>query len=164
MSHVRYIDKTTAYYAKEGYEKPYAWAHFDEVPFTKLDKPLSECRLTLISTSDVTIKGEGDAKDHAEGMFLRGVYPLPSSLLASELESHNEHFDRNATRLDDVDSYFPITRLREAAAEGRIGSVAEELHGVIMNYSQRRTLDVDGPEVLERCRADGVDAAVMTPV
>jgi hypothetical protein len=164
MDHVRYIDKTTAYYAKEGYEKPYQWAHFDEVPFTPLEKPLSECRLSLISTSDVTEKDEGDAGDHAEGMFLRGVYTLSSSLSADDLVSHNEHFDRYATTLEDVDSYFPITRLKEAVADGRIGSIADELHGVIMNYSIRRTLKVDAPKVLERCRADNVDAVIGTPI
>ena len=33
MSYVRYIDRTKAYYKAEGYEKPYQWAKFDEVPF-----------------------------------------------------------------------------------------------------------------------------------
>ena len=42
MSHVKYIDKTAAYYQGEGYEKPYAWAHYDNAPFTPLKKPLSE--------------------------------------------------------------------------------------------------------------------------
>ncbi len=36
MSHVRYIDKTREYYQGEGYATPYRWAHFDEVPFTRL--------------------------------------------------------------------------------------------------------------------------------
>ncbi|MFT5392613.1 MAG: hypothetical protein ACI8PT_002811, partial [Gammaproteobacteria bacterium] len=34
VDHVRYIDKTTAYYATQGYDKPYAWSHFDTVPFS----------------------------------------------------------------------------------------------------------------------------------
>ena len=31
-SHVRYIDRTRAYYEAEGYAKPYEWAHFDHIP------------------------------------------------------------------------------------------------------------------------------------
>jgi hypothetical protein len=31
--HVRYIDKTRAYYQAEGYGKAYEWAHFDHTPF-----------------------------------------------------------------------------------------------------------------------------------
>jgi len=37
-SYVRYIDKTREYYLAQGYETPYRWAHFDEVPFTPLKK------------------------------------------------------------------------------------------------------------------------------
>ncbi|KDB64310.1 hypothetical protein AZ16_0859, partial [Bordetella bronchiseptica B18-5 (C3)] len=42
---VRYIDKTRDYYLSQGYEKPYQWAQYDDVPFTPLGKPLSECRV-----------------------------------------------------------------------------------------------------------------------
>ena len=63
-----------------------------------------------------------------------------------------------------MNSFFPLTRLHELAAEGRIGSVAPRVHGVYMGYSQRRTLEIDGPEVLRRCREDGVDAVILTPI
>jgi len=46
-SHVRYIDKTRAYYQAEGYEKPYEWAHFDDIPFTpfaSVGRTLSRCQ------------------------------------------------------------------------------------------------------------------------
>lgn len=32
---VRYIDKTRDYYLSQGYEKPYQWAQYDDVPFTR---------------------------------------------------------------------------------------------------------------------------------
>ena len=57
MSHVRYIDKTREYYLAEGYESPYRWAHFDEVPFTPLARPLAECTVGLITTSEMVIRG-----------------------------------------------------------------------------------------------------------
>jgi D-proline reductase (dithiol) PrdB len=164
MTYVRYIDKTREYYAKEGYAKPYQWAHFDDVPFTPLTKPLKDCRLTLVSTSDVAMKGEDDGERDALEMFSGNVYSIPSDTPAERLFSRQEHFDRYATNLDDVNTYFPIDRLNEAAAAGRIGSVAPRLHGVFTAYSQRRTLEVDGPEVLRLCREDNVDAAVLTPV
>ncbi|MDP6567796.1 MAG: glycine/sarcosine/betaine reductase selenoprotein B family protein [Alphaproteobacteria bacterium] len=164
MSYVKYIDKTRAYYLGQGYEKPYEWAHFGEVPFARLEKPLTEARLTIVSTSDVAVRSDDDNGDHAEELFVGNVYSIASDTPVDQLYSRQEHYDKYATHLDDVDSYFPISRLHEAAAEGLIGSVAPRLHGVFTAYSQRRTLTVDGPEVLKRCREDGVDAAVMTPV
>jgi D-proline reductase (dithiol) PrdB len=162
MSYVRYIDKTRDYYLKEGYEKPYDWAHFDDVPFTPLEKPLSECRATLVSTCDIAIRDDGTA--HTQEMLVGNAYVIPSDTPVERLYSQQEHFDKHATHVDDVDSYFPISRLREAVAAGRLGSVAARLHGVHMSYSKRHTLEADGPLVLERCREDGVDVAIMTPI
>ncbi|MBC7078061.1 MAG: reductase [Synergistales bacterium] len=165
MSHLKYIDRTRAYYASQGYEKPYNWAQFDEVPFAKLSKPLSECTVALISTSDVAIRKEGEEVLSGDGDTLIGnVYSLPSDTPEELFYTKQEHFDRVATHLDDVNSYFPITRLHEAAEAGRIGKVAARAHGVYTAYSQRKTKEIDAPEVLRRCREDGVDVAVLTPV
>ncbi len=164
MTYVRYIDKTRAYYKSIGYEKPYQWAHFDEVPFTPLGKPLSECKLALVSTSDIAIKSDDDETDPHAQFLVGSVYSIPSDTPVADLYSPQEHYDKNATNLDDVDSFFPITRLHELAAEGRFSELAPRCHGVYTAYSQRRTTEVDGPEVLKRCREDGVDAAVLVPV
>ena len=47
---------------------------------------------------------------------------------------------------------------------GRIGSLAARFHGVPTEYSQRRTIEQDGPEILRRCREDEVDAALLVPL
>jgi hypothetical protein len=53
--------------------------------------------------------------------------------------------------------------LRQAAANARIGSVASRFHGLPTNRSHRVTLEVDCPEIVARCKADGVDAAILVP-
>ena len=50
---VSYIDRSREFYAAQGYDKPYRWAHFDEVPFARLAKPLAECRVALVTTASV---------------------------------------------------------------------------------------------------------------
>jgi len=55
--HVRYMDRTRDYYLSQGYDKPYEWAHHTDSPFAPLTKPLSECRVAIVSTSDIAIKG-----------------------------------------------------------------------------------------------------------
>jgi hypothetical protein len=42
---VRYIERTRNYYLGLGYETPYVWAHYSNVPFTPLQKPLSQSTL-----------------------------------------------------------------------------------------------------------------------
>ena len=53
--------------------------------------------------------------------------------------------------------------LRRRAAEGRIGSVAPRFHGAPTNRSHRVTLEQDCPEIVARCKADEVDAAILVP-
>lgn len=165
MDYVRYIDKTTAYYLKEGYEKPYAWASNDTAPFTALKKPLAESRVTLISTSELAIHYDPATEENPvveEGF--RSVYALPADTPSEKFYSRTSSFDAYATHLDDVNSFFPVDRLREAVDSGRIGSIPERLMGCYNNYSQRKVLEEEAPKALQWCIEDAVDVAVLVPV
>lgn len=163
--YVRYIDKTREYYLSEGYEKPYQWAHFETIPFTPLGKPLSQSRVGLITTSDIAVRsGDGERERYDKETLVGNVYSIPTDISIDGLYSRNEHYDRHATNLDDVNSYCPVTRLRELVGEGRIGSLAPRFHGAYTSYSRRVTMERDAPQALQRLREDGVDVALLTPV
>ena len=164
MGYVRYIDKTREYYLREGYDKPYRWAHFEDAPFTRLKKPLAESRLVLISTSEIARRTDDDQRTPLEKGELGNVYTIPTDTPVGDLYSHSLSFDKHATSLDDVNAFFPVTRLHEMVAEGRLGSLAPDAIALYNAYSQRRTREVDAPEVLELCRKDAVDVALMVPV
>lgn len=154
---VSYIDKSREYYAARGYANPYRWAHFDEVPFSALRRPLSESAVTLITTAHhIPTAGETPS--------LRNVYSLPSDPIPAALSTDGLFWDRLATHTDDLDSYCPLHRLQEYAREGRIGQLAPRFHGVPTEYSQRLTRERDAPEALRRCRADGAAAAILVPL
>lgn len=163
-NYVRYIDKTREYYHSQGYEKAYQWAHFEEVPFTPLAKPLAESRVVLISTSEISIRGEEVAEDENQMGIVGGVYSLPSDTPLDRLYSPSHSFDQAATTLEDVNAFYPVTHLHDAVADGRIADLTPRFHGVFNAYSQRRTRESDAPEVLARCREDGADVAVLVPV
>jgi hypothetical protein len=48
---VRYMERTRHYYRALGYSRDYNWATFDDVPFVRLDKPLSKLRIALVTTA-----------------------------------------------------------------------------------------------------------------
>src|SRR5947207_11326240 len=91
-NHVRYIDKTRAYYEAEGYGKPYEWAHFDDTPFTPfaaVGKPLSECRVGVVTTSDMARRSLGPVPDDPK----RLVYSLPTDIPVNDLYSRKSAYD-----------------------------------------------------------------------
>ena len=163
-SYVRYIARTRDYYLSKGYDKPYQWAHFDDVPFTPLAKPLSESRVVLITTSDIAIKGVELDRDETAMVSIGGHYSFPADTPIDQYYSDSHGYDRHATTLEDIGAFFPVARLREAVDTGRIGGLTKRFHNACTAYSQRRTREQDAPEILKRCREDGAEVAVLTPV
>ena len=164
MGHVRYMDRIRDYYLFQGYEKAYEWARFTETPFTPLPKPLSQCRATLLSTSDVSVRRDDGAELPPEETTVGEVYSVPWDTPVERLYSRQESYDRHATSLDDVDSYLPVTRLGEQVASERIGSLTSHFHNINRGYSKRLMMDTAAPAALARCREQGADVAVLTPV
>jgi len=165
MEPVRYIDRTRDDYLRQGYEEPYQWAHHETAPFTPLAKPLSECKVGLIGTSEVAVRFDPETEEDpiVEDDF-RGIYAIPADMPTERFYSRTSSFDRNATHLDDVNAYYPVDRLREAVADGRVGGMPDRVYGAYNNYSQRKVLTQEAPKVLEYCQADGIDALIMVPV
>ena len=157
-SFVSYIDRSREYYAAQGYSQPYAWAHYGDVPLTSLRKPLSECRVGLVTTAGITpVDGA-----IGFGLFKRELYAAPADPPPRSLFTKDLFWDKQATHTDDVDSFLPLNRLDEYAACGRIGSASPRFYGVPTDYSRSRTLERCAPRILEWCREDGVDAVLLS--
>ena len=135
------------------------------MPFHPLVKPLARCRLTIITTAAPYQPDKGDQGPGAPYNSAAKFYTVYSGDTAKDHDLRISHvaIDRKHTTAEDPATYFPLTELRRTAADGRIGSVAPRFHGLPTNRSHRVTLDVDCPEIVARCKADGVDAAILVP-
>jgi len=162
---IPYMQRVRAYYQALGYGRPYVWAQQAEVPFQPLAKPLSDCRVTLVTTAAPYQPDKGDQSPSAPYNAAAKFYSVYSGDTAKDHDLRISHvaIDRDHSTAGDQGSYFPLAALRRALAEGRIGSLAPRLHGLPTNRSHRVTLDTDCPELVARCLADGVDAAVLVP-
>jgi hypothetical protein len=162
---IPYMQRTRDYYLALGYGNPYRWAHFVEVPFAPLGTPLARARVALITTAAPFQPGAGDQGPGAPYNAAAKFYQVYSAPTAGEPDLRISHvgYDRRHTSAADINTYFPLARLRGAAAAGRIGSLAPRFHGAPTNRSHRVTMEIDAPELLRRCQEDGVDAAVLVP-
>jgi len=122
----------------------------DLVPLAPLGKPLSECRLTFVSTSGVQAKGSVPFDTvHPVGDY--SFRRVPSASRVDELEIHQLKYP-TADAHRDLNVIFPIERLQELAAEGVIGGLTEHFFTFI-GYNM-------DPERLERTLAEDIAAAV----
>ncbi len=152
-SHVSYIDKSREYYRASGYERPYRWPHYGDVPFSRLAKPLAQSRIGVVTTAD-----------RAPGATPRATKLFAAPNVESGRLFTEKSWDREATHTDDPETYLPLARLAEHVGAGHVGSLSPRFYGVPTDYSQRLTLEQDAPQVEAWMREDGVDAALLVPL
>lgn len=148
---VSYIDKSREYYAALGYDAPYKWATNTDAPFEPLGKPLSECRVAVVTTAS-------RSADAPLEPYTAPSQPAPESLATDHLFWH-----KDATDTDDLGAYLPLDHLAALADDDVIGSLAPRFAGIPTIYSQRRT-NRWAETIREELAADGVDLAVLTPL
>ena len=162
---IAYMERTRAWYLALGYDNPYRWAHHDNVPFIRLRRPLSQSTVALVTTAapyraDLPGQGPGDAYNGEAKFF--SVWSRPVSPAPDVRISHIA-YDRKHTSAKDPDTWFPLKRLKEASAQGRIGALSARVHGFPTNRSQRTNMETDAPALLAALKQDGADAAILVP-
>jgi len=150
---VQYMERTRHYYRALGYAKDYVWATFADVPFAPLPRPLRELRIALITTASPA------DFDGVKRVWSGAVSPPPQKLFTD-----NVAWDKESTHTNDRASFLPIEAASELAREGIFKGLTARFHGVPTEYSQRKTIEEDAPEILARVRQDGADAAMLMPL
>jgi D-proline reductase (dithiol) PrdB len=120
--------------------------------------PLPEATIAIVTSAALAHPGEPWAdQTHEYRLFDRDAQGL--------IMGHNStNFDRTGFALD-RNVVYPIDRLREMEAQGKIGSVAPRHASFIGSTFELSTFLFDtGPKLAETLRGDGVDVALLTPV
>ena len=151
---VPYMLRTRNYYRAMGYQKDFSWPSFDDTPLRPLAVPLADSRITIISTA-------GPKHWAVESQDQRSVWSADTQALPEAFFTEVA-WDKESTHTRDVGSYLPHSALRDLVEAGVISALGERMHSVPTRYSERRTLQIDAPEILVRCRQDGADAALLT--
>ena len=162
---VPYMLRTRDYYRALGFDTPYRWAHYEEVPFAPLSKPLAQSRLALITTAAPYRPDAGNQEPGAPYNAAAKFYTMytDSTDSAPDLRISHVGYDRAHTHARDPNTWFPLARLREAVKAGRLGGLTPRFYGSPTNRSQRVTIERDAPALLEACRADAADVALLVP-
>jgi D-proline reductase (dithiol) PrdB len=145
--------------------RSYPWRRIDPVPWTPLAKPLSRCRLALISSAGFVLPEQAPFDSDVRGGDA-SFREIPSDAPVSTLvDSHrSETFDHRAM-VRDPNLALPVDRVRELAESGRIGSVNRRHLSFMGSLTAvgrltRRT----APSMRQLLAADGVDVALLVPV
>jgi len=131
---------------------------FNTTPFVT-GPALSQRQIAILSSAALIRRGEPPfAPGSPEVRF------LPADLPAGEiLVSHiSINFDRAGSQRD-LNTIYPIDRLRELAAEGVIGGVAPT-HYTVLGSTDPTTMADSADRIAANLRAEGVDSVLLCPV
>ncbi len=145
--------------------RAYRWRRIDPVPWTQLAKPLSECRLTLVSSAGFVLPGQAPFDE-----TIRGGDPsfreIPSDTDPTTLvETHRSELFDHAGLARDPNLGFPIARVRELAERGRVGAVSPFHLSFMGSITAPARFTRDSvPEAVRRLLPESVDVALLVPV
>ena len=134
----------------------------DYVPLANLKKPLSESKLTFVSTAGV---------QHSGTMPFDTVHPIgdytyrkvPSHLKPADLEIHQLKYPTVGAN-EDLNVIFPIERLQELAEEGVIGSLSDHFFSFIgYNMDPDKLEGTLAEDIAEAVVKDHADIALLSP-
>src|SRR5579859_1537918 len=107
---IPYMERIRTYYQTLGFGAPYRWAHYAEVPFTPLTKPVSEARIGLITTAAPHDPDKGNQGPGAPYNAAAKFYTVYSGDTVAEHDLRISHvaIDRVHTSMEDSRCWFPL--------------------------------------------------------
>lgn len=133
-------------------------------PFTPLRKPLSTCKVAIITTAGVHLRLQAPFNmDDPDG---DATYrELPATAAPADMTITHKYYDhRDADQ--DLNVVFPLEHFRDLVERGVIGSLAPRHFGFMGHIEGPQTTILtrkSAPDVAAKLRKDGVDFAFLTP-
>ncbi len=134
----------------------------DLIPLAKLAKPLSESRLTFVSTAGVQPKNTMPFDTvHPVGDYT--FRRVPTNSKTSNLEIHQLKYPTFGAEKD-LNVIFPIERLRELVDEKFIGSLTENFFSFIgYNMDAQKLEKTLAENIADAVEAEKPDVVLLAP-
>lgn len=158
---VKYVERLAHRYGKMGFPA-YEWTINTDAPLTPLRRPLAECRVAMLTSGGVSRCAAPAWDPDARNDFRLDV--IEADAPADDFQVHDSYYETDSA-VEDINCVFPIERLREFAAEGVIGSVADRQWSGFMGriYKRQHVLEVAAPAFAAELGRDEVDLALLVP-
>jgi D-proline reductase (dithiol) PrdB len=145
--------------------RTYPWRRIDPVPWTPLARPLSRCRVAVVSSAGLVPTGEAPFDTAVRGGDFSYRLVSRGCDLRRLIDCHRSGSFDHGGIAEDSNLALPLDRLEDLVASGRIGEVAPR-HLSFMGSitAPGRLVRTSAPEAASILADDGVDAALLVPV
>jgi D-proline reductase (dithiol) PrdB len=145
--------------------KGYPWRRLGAIAPAHRFKPLTECRVALVSSAGMVAPGQEPYRFDVKG----GDWSwrvIPGDIDVGSLTEHHRSASWDHSGIEaDRNMGMPLDRLRELAADRVIGEAAPRHISVMGSITAPgRFIRKTVPEIVEALTDDNVDVALMVPV
>jgi hypothetical protein len=166
----------TLEYQSRSYAGVSAW-EYDDGPFVKPTKPISEMRLALITSSGHFVDGDDPKPFGIENMTQEEASDRISDFIKAEPSLSAISFDTPEENLGvrhggydirsaqaDPNAVLPITRVKELVADGLVGGLLDNAYSFVGACAQMRLLRRTSSNWVAKWLDEGIEGAVLVPV
>jgi len=160
----------------KAYDRKGKWV-YEQGPFTPLQKPMSEVRLALITSSGHFLEGMDPeplgVKEMTQAEAVRRISDflkeepdlsvIPADTPHEKLRVRHGGYDISGAQID-PDVSFPLRRLKELEQLGVFGELHDEAYSFVGAAAQLRILNHAGPRWVDRLKKQSIDAVLMVPL
>tara|TARA_Y100000310_G_C20240623_1_gene604492 strand:- start:110 stop:589 length:480 start_codon:yes stop_codon:yes gene_type:complete len=157
---IDYIPRLQANFSAQGFPE-YQWTDNDGAPLTPLKKPLSECRIGVLSSAGVHLAEQEAFNPVRDDLTFREI---PRSMTQEQVEIHHNNYDKTDAYRD-INCVIPFKAFSVLEEEGFVKSVADPVLTFMGRVFRRSALRNDmAPWAYQRFQEMDVDAAFLIPV
>ena len=151
--------------AVQSYLRGYRWRRIDPIPWSPLSKPLSKCKVALISSAGFITPEQAPFDDSIRGGD-SSFREIPQEIDPATLrDAHrSDAFDHSGIECD-PNLAFPLAPLRALCDAGRLGSLNHRHFSFMGSITAPgRFVKKTAPAAVAGLVSDEVDVALLVPV
>ncbi len=140
------------------------WESGEAVPWSPPRKPLSVCRLAMVTTSGLhhATQEPFDMQDSDGDPSFRAI---DAATIRSNYKITHDYYDHSDAEKD-LNIVFPLDRLQELQQEGVLGQLADTHYSFMGHIDGRHIATLIGTaaqQLVEKFKQDQIDVVLLTP-
>ena len=158
----RGIDMLLAKFAGLAFRTEVVMPNHEQIPVPFLTKPLSECRIAIVTDGGLVPKGNPDHQVPTNSKaYKKYSFEGMSTLNPEDWEVSHQGYN-NAFVLQDPNRLVPVDAMRNLVTRGVIGSLSDAFYSTAGVMTPMEKCKEFGEGIARNLIADGVDAVIET--
>ncbi|MFN2364160.1 MAG: glycine/sarcosine/betaine reductase selenoprotein B family protein [Halarsenatibacteraceae bacterium] len=147
----------------EKFVNEFPWVENESSPWAVFDKALNESKVAVVSTGGLYVYCDKPFQIEDRQDVDESFREIPLEIESEQIEIAHEHYEKRYVNKD-INTVFPVERLKELEAEGFIGELSNYNFSITGYIPEPDELFATGKEIAGKLSELEIDAVLIVPV